>query len=248
MSGTRLVWFVVMGIIVAVCLPLTLNAINAGSRLSPQPIHAVTSTFSSAAPTPTPDDSADSGLSEREVSQLLVQQLQKQCSALSPVFADPSNWSFTTGETGHLPFEMMINLVDDRTIFLYATPYPSGEVKITPFVASAALAYSVFTDMGCSPAPGAPKASGSSSSGSTDSGATGTVTMPDFHGQTEIDVTAWFDRNAPKIAVEYDYGSDSNPDCEASGDGDVIGQSPAAGSNFANSASTHVLVDIDCSF
>lgn len=195
--------------------------------------------------TPSPSASDDAGslaTIERDIATQLVAQLTSQCTALSPELANPSNWAFTSTETGGLPFEMTITLVDDRTLFLFATPYPSGEVKITPYPESAATAYSIFSTMGCNPVPGSPKPKPS-----TDPGAA-TVTLPSFSGDIELDVDAWFARNARRVSVEYDYGTDSNPDCEDSGEGDVIGQSPAAGTVVANSSTTHVLVDIDCSW
>jgi len=231
-----------------VALVVSLTACAGGSPLgaedsgAPDIADSVTRT---PAGTPVPSASDDAGgldAIERDIATQLVGQLKSQCTALSPELANPSNWTFTSAERGELPFEMTITLADDRHLFLFATPYPAGEVKITIFPESAAIAYSLFSTMGCNPVPGSPKPKPS-----TDPGAA-TVTLPSFSGDIELDVDAWFARNARRVSVDYDYGTDSNPDCEDSGEGDVIGQSPAAGTAVANSSATHVLIDIDCSW
>lgn len=236
MVGTRSV--ALIGGIVALAIGLTGCTLRPPLPLAPM----VVATSPSIRPTP---DSTPTGPTQLAIATQLVSQLQRQCTSLPAVPADPKSWQFAIGVPEDIPYQLMVNLLDDRTVYLWVTPYSPDKAVITVPVDAGVSQNELMGEWGCAslivtakPSP-ADRASIATQQ---------TTVMPDFGGVTEHDVDSWFAANARYVTVEYDYGYDSNPDCEDSGDGDVVGQSIDADTVIENSAATDVVIEIDCSW
>ncbi len=236
MVGTRS--FVLVAGIVALAIGLTGCMLRPPLPLAPN----VVATSPVIRPT---DDSTPTGPTQLDIATQLVAQLRRQCTSLPVVPADPKSWQFAFGVPEHVPYQLMVNLLDDRTVYLWVTPYSSDRAVITVPVNAGESQNELMGEWGCASliVTAKPSAADRASIATQP-----TAVMPDFDGATEYDVDSWFAANARYVTVEYDYGYDSNPDCEDGGDGDVVGQSIDADTVIENTAATDVVIEIDCSW